>query len=105
MRERWLWFASMVLATWMLLPAATHARPNVLLVVTDDQGWGDLGVHGNDKIRTPHIDALASEGVQLTRFYVSPACTPTRASLMTGRYHLRTGAIDTFQGRAIMHPD
>lgn len=85
--------------------SATPPRPNVVLIMTDDQGWGDVGVHGNDAIRTPNLDRLAREGVQFTRFYAGPVCTPTRASLMTGRYHLRTRAIDTYRGRAIMHPD
>src|SRR5687768_7763368 len=80
-------------------------RPNVVLIMTDDQGWGDLGVHGNDKIKTPHLDAFARQSVDLKNFYVSPVCTPTRASLMTGRYNYRTGAIDTFRGRALMHAD
>jgi arylsulfatase A-like enzyme len=88
--------------------AATSAqahRPNVVLIMTDDQGWGDLGVHGNDQIRTPNLDALARQSVALKNFYVSPVCTPTRASLLTGRYNYRTGAIDTFRGRALMHSD
>jgi arylsulfatase A-like enzyme len=89
----------------LLSDAWAATRPNVLLVITDDQGWGDVGVHGNDKIRTPHLDRLARQGVQLTRFYVSPVCAPTRASLMTGRYNYRTRAIDTYEGRATMHPD
>ncbi len=71
--------------------ADKHARPNVLLIVTDDQGWGDFHSHGNDKIDTPALDALASEGARFDRFFVSPVCAPTRASLLTGRYHLRTG--------------
>jgi arylsulfatase A-like enzyme len=87
------------------LGARAETQPNVLLIVTDDQGWGDLGVHGNAKVRTPNIDRLARQGVELTRFYVSPVCAPTRASLMTGRYNYRTRAIDTYEGRAIMHPD
>ena len=65
--------------------------PNILLIMTDDQGWGDLSFHGNDSISTPNIDALAKQSVQFERFYVSPVCAPTRASLLTGRYHLRTG--------------
>jgi len=81
------------------------SRPNVLLILTDDQCYGDLGCHGNDKIRTPHLDRLAAESVEFTHFYVSPVCAPTRASLMTGRYNYRTGAIDTYLGRAMMHPD
>ena len=83
---------------------AAPKRPNVVLIMTDDQGWGDVGVHGNDKIRTPNLDRLARDGVRFTRFYAGPVCTPTRASLMTGRYHLRTRAIDTYRGRAIIDP-
>jgi arylsulfatase A-like enzyme len=90
---------------FVLTPARIFARPNVLLIVGDDQGWGDVGVHGNDKIHTPNIDRLAQQGMELTRFYVSPVCAPTRASLMTGRYNYRTRAIDTYEGRAIMHPE
>jgi arylsulfatase A-like enzyme len=77
-------------------------RPNVVLIMTDDQGYGDLGVNGNPIIRTPNIDAMAKKSAVLTSFYVSPVCTPTRASLMTGRYNYRTRAIDTFRGRAMM---
>tara|TARA_R110002012_G_scaffold142411_1_gene300388 strand:- start:20385 stop:22121 length:1737 start_codon:yes stop_codon:yes gene_type:complete len=66
-------------------------RPNILLVLTDDQGWGDLAFHGNDSIDTPHLDWLAQHATEFTRFYVSPVCAPTRASILTGRYHLATG--------------
>lgn len=66
-------------------------QPNVLLIMTDDQGWGDFGVNGNDSVDTPVLNSLAREGIQFDRFYVSPVCAPTRASLLTGRYHLRTG--------------
>ncbi|SMD44412.1 arylsulfatase A [Aquiflexum balticum DSM 16537] len=66
-------------------------QPNVLLIITDDQGWGDLSFHGNQVVETPHIDALASQSIVFDRFYVSPVCAPTRASLLTGRYHIATG--------------
>jgi arylsulfatase/arylsulfatase A len=82
--------------------AQTASRPNVILIMTDDHGYGDLGVHGNPIIRTPNIDGLAKKSAVLTSFYVSPVCTPTRACLMTGRYNYRTRAIDTFRGRAMM---
>jgi arylsulfatase A-like enzyme len=81
------------------------ARPNVLVIITDDQGHGDLSFHGNPLIQTPNLDRLARESVRCTRFYVSPVCAPTRASLMTGRYNYRTGVLDTYLGRAMMFPD
>jgi arylsulfatase A-like enzyme len=84
--------------------AGNEARPNVLLIMTDDQGYGDLGVHGNPRIRTPNLDRLAGESVRFQSFYVSPVCSPTRASLLTGRYNYRTGVVDTFVGRSLMHP-
>lgn len=78
------------------LSACRHDRdeqthPNVLLIITDDQGWGDLSVNGNHILSTPVLDQLAGESVSFDRFYVCPVCAPTRASLLTGRYHLRTG--------------
>jgi arylsulfatase A-like enzyme len=90
-----------------VLPAAAQSRkaPNVVLVITDDQGYGDLGFHGNPRVHTPHLDQLARESVRLRSFYVSPVCSPTRASLMTGRYHYRTGVVDTYLGRSLMRPD
>jgi arylsulfatase A-like enzyme len=85
--------------------AGDEARPNLLLIITDDQGYGDLGVHGNPRIRTPNLDRLAGESVRLQSFYVSPVCSPTRSSLLTGRYNYRTGVVDTFVGRSLMHPE
>jgi len=73
-------------------------RPNVILVMTDDQGWGDVRSHGNDKINTPMMDRLAAGGARFERFFVSPVCAPTRASLLTGRYHLRTGTHGVTRG-------
>ncbi|MEM6843793.1 MAG: arylsulfatase [Bacteroidota bacterium] len=77
-------------------------RPNVLLIITDDQGYGDLGFTGNPHVKTPVLDQLAEESIRLTNFYVSPVCAPTRSSLMTGRYSLRTGVHDTYNGGATM---
>ena len=85
-------------------PDARH-RPNIILIMTDDQGWAQLGFRGDDVLQTPNLDRLASESVEFTRFYVSPVCAPTRASLMTGRYNYRTGVVDTYIGRAMMHGD
>jgi arylsulfatase A-like enzyme len=97
---------SFLAAALLLAPLAARAadRPSVVLVVSDDQGYGDLGAHGNPIVRTPNLDAMAKRGAALTNFYVSPVCTPTRASLMTGRYNYRTRAIDTYRGRAMMDP-
>jgi arylsulfatase A-like enzyme len=92
-------------------PAAVFAdpptpdRPNVLVILTDDQGYGDLGFHGNPQIKTPRLDALARESVRFRSFYAMPVCSPTRAALLTGRYPYRTGVVDTFRGRSMMHPD
>src|SRR3546814_5743220 len=63
------------------------SRPNVIIVITDDQGYGDLGCHGNEIIRTPHLDQFYSESVHLTNFHVSPTCAPTRAALMRSDEH------------------
>lgn len=83
-----------VLASWVVSPALA-ARPNILLIVSDDQGWPDLGCLGYKAIQTPHLDRLAREGVRLTNFYVTwPACTPSRGSILTGRYPLRNGLYD-----------
>lgn len=80
-------------------------RPNVILIITDDQGYGDFGATGNDIIETPNLDELASRSASMSTFYVSPVCSPTRACLMTGRYNYRTRCIDTFVGRSMMEPN
>lgn len=77
-------------------------KPNVIIIMTDDQGIGDFGFNGNPYIKTPNLDKLVSQSLNLTNFYVSPVCAPTRASLMTGRYSERTGVYDTYNGGAIM---
>jgi len=78
---------------------------NVILIMTDDQGGWDYGFMGNKILNTPNLDAMAAGGARLSRFYVSPVCTPTRANLMTGRYNYRTRAIDTYIGRAMLEPE
>ncbi|MFC2116372.1 arylsulfatase [Bacteroidota bacterium] len=80
----------------------SKSKPNVILIMTDDQGIGDFGFTGNPYIKTPQLDKLASESLNLTNFYVSPVCAPTRASLMTGKFNERTGVYDTYNGGAIM---
>ncbi|MHC5112658.1 MAG: sulfatase-like hydrolase/transferase, partial [Planctomycetota bacterium] len=80
-------------------------KPNIVLIMTDDQGYGDLGSTGNQVIDTPALDKMAKKSAHLSRFYVSPVCSPTRASLMTGRYNYRTRCVDTFRGRSNMDTD
>lgn len=80
-------------------------RPNVVLILTDDQGYGDLGCHGNPHIRTPRLDRFHAESVRFTNFYACPLCAPTRASLLTGRYNYRTGVVDTWVGLSLMRPE
>ena len=76
----------------------TETKPNVIIILADDQGWGDLSVSGNTNLSTPNIDHLAETGVGFDRFYVSPVCSPTRAELLTGRYHVRGGVYSTSAG-------
>jgi arylsulfatase A-like enzyme len=80
---------------------AEGATPNIVLLVSDDQGYRDLGCFGSDEVLTPHLDRLAAEGVRLTSFYVTwPACTPSRGSLLTGRYPQRNGIYDMIRNEA-----
>ncbi|MEJ6779189.1 MAG: arylsulfatase [Akkermansiaceae bacterium] len=88
-----------------LASATAKQSPNIIVVMTDDQGHGDLSITGNPLLKTPHIDSLAKDGAWLTHFYVNPVCTPTRAALMTGRYPQRTRAYDTYVSRAQMDPE
>ena len=80
------------------LQAASSDRPNVVVILTDDQGWGDLSLHGNPNLSTPNIDAMAKEGAQVEHFYVCAVCSPTRAEFLTGRYHSRMGVHSTSTG-------
>jgi len=94
------------LSTACALTAAPKQEPlNVVLILTDDQGYGDLGCHGNKVIRTPNLDRLHGESTRFTNYYSSPLCSPTRSSLMTGRYSYRTGIVDTWVGLAQMRPE
>lgn len=86
----------------LLATAQSTDRPNVILIITDDQGYGDFGFTGNPHVQTPNLDQLAKQSIRFNNFYVSPVCAPTRSSLMTGRYSLRTGVRDTYNGGAIM---
>ena len=66
-------------------------RPNVILIMTDDQGYGEVAAHGNQIIKTPNMDKLHAVSVRVTDFHVDPTCSPTRSALLTGRYSTRTG--------------
>lgn len=88
------------IAFWLSAPSAfaSNRPPNVLIILTDDQGWGDLSLHGNSNLSTPHLDQLAKSGAQFSHFYVCPVCSPTRAEMLTGRWHPRGGVRDVTSG-------
>ena len=88
-----------------LISSAVARQPNVILVMTDDQGYGDLSCHGNPDFKTPHLDRLHDESVRFTDFHVDPTCAPTRAALITGRYSLSTAVWHTIAGRSFLHPE
>src|SRR5687767_5393095 len=100
-----MFFRAAIFLAFTALAVIAAPRPNVLVIITDDQGHGDLGFHGNPDIHTPNLDRLARESVRCKYFYVSPVCAPTRASLLTGRYNYRTGVADTYLVRAMMFTD
>ncbi|MEZ4905882.1 MAG: sulfatase-like hydrolase/transferase [Spirosomataceae bacterium] len=81
---------------------AQTQRPNIVILLSDDQGWGDLSLHGNKNIQTPNIDRIAQKG-QFKHFFVQPVCSPTRAELLTGRHHPRR--YSTSEGGERMNPD
>jgi len=97
--------AAALAAPRALLGQAAGAKPNVILVMTDDQGYGDLACHGNPYIKTPHLDKLHAQSTRLTNYHVGPTCSPTRAGLMTGRYCNRTGVWHTIMGRSMLRKD
>jgi arylsulfatase A-like enzyme len=89
-----------VVLSFCAVPALADSRsPNVIVFLSDDQGWGDFSFQGNTNLKTPHIDSLAQRGALLERFYVCPVCAPTRAELLTGRYHPRSGAMGVTEGK------
>ncbi|VGO19660.1 arylsulfatase [Pontiella sulfatireligans] len=84
---------------------AEERKPNVIVIITDDQGYGDMSCHGNPYLKTPEMDRLHDESVRLTDFHVDPTCAPTRAALMTGRYSARTGVWLTYGSRHHLRRD
>jgi len=85
--------------------ASAAGRPNVVLVMTDDQGYGDLGCHGSAVAKTPHLDKMYTQCVRLTNYHVDPTCAPTRSALMTGRNSGRVGVWHTIMGRSLLRRD
>ena len=98
-------YLSLFFSVLVASSAISADRPNVVVILTDDQGWGDLSINGNKNLNTPHIDSLAQEGIRFDRFYVCAVCSPTRAEFLTGRYHARSGVYSTSQGGERMDLD
>lgn len=91
----------------LLMQSCNHkteekSKPNVILLMVDDAGYGDIACHGNPYIQTPNIDALYAKSTRLTDYHVSPTCAPTRAAIMTGHHNLRTGVFFTIKGRSLI---
>jgi arylsulfatase len=86
-------------------PSFAGNRPNVILLITDDQGYPDLSCHGNPVLQTPHLDRWHAQGVRFTDFHVAPMCTPTRGQLLTGRDAARNGAVNVSSGRALLRAE
>ena len=82
--------------------AAVAEQPNVIVVMTDDQGYGELSAHGNPVLKTPHLDRLHARSLRLTDFHVAPMCTPTRGQLLTGLDAARNAAINVSSGRTLL---
>src|SRR5687767_15475148 len=98
--------AALCLVSWADHSRAdADERPNVLLVITDDQGYGDFSLHGNPTLKTPNIDALGRQSVRFERFFVNTFCSPTRAALLTGRYPLRCGVWGVTHGKETMRSE
>jgi arylsulfatase A-like enzyme len=101
----------LAICVWLTLPVfaedrtANVHRPNVLVILSDDQGWGDLSLNGNRNLQTPNIDRLAEQGASFDRFFVCPVCSPTRAEFLTGRYHPRSNVYATSSGGERMNLD
>ncbi|NNE91697.1 MAG: arylsulfatase, partial [Verrucomicrobiales bacterium] len=99
MNRFFLFFAAFLIA---LTAGFSADKPNIVLVITDDQGYGDLSIHGNPVVKTPNLDALAKDSVRLDDYHVAPTCSPTRAALVTGHWTDRTGVWHTIMGRSMI---
>ena len=85
--------------------SAVPVKPNIIFILTDDQGYGDLSAHGHPLLKTPNFDRMHNEGVRFDNFYVSPSCSPTRAALLTGMHEFRSGVTHTRDPRERLHKD
>ncbi|MBM99819.1 MAG: N-acetylgalactosamine 6-sulfate sulfatase [Planctomycetaceae bacterium] len=94
---------TLALVFFRLAPA--EEKPNVILIITDDQGYGDVSAHGNPLLKTPNLDQLHAASVRLTNYHVDPTCSPTRSALLSGRYSTKTGVWHTICGRSLMAPE
>ncbi len=112
-QKKWVFFISTLVVTFACKEIKTNATteskqkrpPNIVIIMADDQGWGDLSYHGNNNLNTPHIDSLALNGVSFEHFFVQPVCSPTRAELLTGRHYPRTGVHWVSEGGERMNPE
>jgi arylsulfatase A-like enzyme len=98
-------FALLGLALLSCSTSESLSPPNIILIMADDLGYSDLGIHGNTLVETPNLDQFAGESVQFSQFYVTPVCASTRASLLTGRHFLRTGVSHVHGGKDFLHLD
>lgn len=97
-------FPALAAIAKVLLGSVLAAGPNVIVVITDDQGYGDLSAHGSTKVKTPALDKFRGESTSLDRYFASPTCSPTRAALMTGMHEFRCGISHTIMGRSLLRP-
>lgn len=89
---------------WWVAAGLAAAAPNVVVILSDDQGYGDLSCHGNPHLQTPRLDRMRDESVAFERFFVSPTCSPTRAAALCGRHEFRCGVSHTIMGRSLLRP-
>ena len=100
-----LWILTVSIGSCMSPLDTANKKPNIVVILTDDQGWGDLSVNGNSNLLTPNIDTLARDGITFDQFYVCQVCAPTRAEFLTGRYHTRGGVHGVTRGYERLNPE
>ena len=103
-KSLWTFLVALALVCGAQVAAALPAQPNILFILTDDQGYGDVGAHGNPILKTPHLDRLHAQSRRFTDFHVSPTCAPTRSALLTGRHEFKNGVTHTILERERLAP-